>query len=98
MIADDMMSFIKKDIVVFGVGVFVFIILTLWFIFRNIKISYYAITGLCNFSCYHGWSFRFHRMEGNSNFIKFYCLDAYSEYGNEYPFNSKISTNQKRIS
>ena len=37
MIADDMMSFIKNDIIVFGVGVFVFIILTLWFIFRNFK-------------------------------------------------------------
>jgi len=37
MIADDMMTFIKNDIVVFGFGVFVFIILTLWFIFRNIK-------------------------------------------------------------
>ena len=37
MIADDMMSYIKSDIVVFGIGVFVFIILTLWFIFRNIK-------------------------------------------------------------
>ena len=37
MIANDMMSFIKSDIVVFGFGVFVFIIFTLWFIFRNIK-------------------------------------------------------------
>ena len=37
MIADDMMSYIKSDIVVFGVGVLIFIILTLWFIFRNIK-------------------------------------------------------------
>ena len=37
MIADDMMSFIKNDIVVFGMGVFAFIILTLWLIFRNIK-------------------------------------------------------------
>ena len=37
MIADDMMSFIKSDIVVFGIGVFIFIVLTLWFIFRNIK-------------------------------------------------------------
>ena len=37
MIADDMMSFIKKDIIVFGLGVFVFIILTLWFIFRDFK-------------------------------------------------------------
>ena len=37
MIADDMMSFIKSDIIVFGIGVFFFIVLTLWFIFRNIK-------------------------------------------------------------
>tara|TARA_B100000963_G_scaffold271195_1_gene239380 strand:+ start:426 stop:2906 length:2481 start_codon:yes stop_codon:yes gene_type:complete len=37
MIADDMMSYIKKDIVVFGIGVFIFIIFTLWFIFRNFK-------------------------------------------------------------
>ena len=37
MIADDMMSFIKNDIVVFGFGVFTFIIITLWLIFRNIK-------------------------------------------------------------
>ena len=37
MIADDMMSFIKNDIIVFGVGVFIFIIFTLWFIFKKIK-------------------------------------------------------------
>ena len=37
MIADDMMSFIKSDIIVFGIGVFIFIVLTLWFIFRNLK-------------------------------------------------------------
>ena len=37
MIANDMMSFIKKDILVFGIGVFTFIIFTLWLIFRNFK-------------------------------------------------------------
>ena len=37
MIADDMMSYIKSDIVIFGIGVFVFIIITLWLVFRNIK-------------------------------------------------------------
>ena len=37
MIADDMMSYIKSDIIVFGIGVFVFIIFTLWLIFRDIK-------------------------------------------------------------
>ncbi len=37
MIADDMMSYIKSDIVVFGIGVFIFIVLTLWLIFKNLK-------------------------------------------------------------
>ena len=37
MIADDMMSYIKSDIVVFGIGVFIFIIFTLWLIFKNLK-------------------------------------------------------------
>ena len=36
MIADDMMSFIKNDIVVFGTGVFLFIVATLWFVFRKL--------------------------------------------------------------
>ena len=36
MIADDMMSFIKSDIIVFGIGVLLFIIGTLWFIFRKL--------------------------------------------------------------
>ena len=36
MIADDMMSFIKNDIIVFGSGVFLFIIATLWFVFRKL--------------------------------------------------------------
>ena len=36
MIADDMMSFIKNDIIVFGAGVFLFIIATLWFVFRKL--------------------------------------------------------------
>ena len=36
MIADDMMTYIKNDIVVFGAGVFLFIVCTLWFVFRNL--------------------------------------------------------------
>jgi uncharacterized protein len=35
MIADDMMTYVKNDIVVFGAGVFLFIICTLWFVFRS---------------------------------------------------------------
>ena len=36
MIADDMMTFIKNDIIVFGIGVLFFIIGTLWFVFRRL--------------------------------------------------------------
>ena len=36
MIADDMMSFIKSDIIVFGLGVLLFIIVTLWFVFKKL--------------------------------------------------------------
>ena len=36
MIADDMMSFIKSDIIVFGIGVLLFIIITLWYVFRKL--------------------------------------------------------------
>ncbi len=36
MIADDMMSFIKSDIIVFGLGVLLFIVATLWYVFRKL--------------------------------------------------------------
>ncbi|MDC0518376.1 MMPL family transporter [Candidatus Pelagibacter sp.] len=36
MIADDMMTFIKSDVIVFGLGVLLFIIATLWFVFRKL--------------------------------------------------------------
>ena len=36
MIADDMMTFIKSDILVFGLGVLIFIVLTLWYVFRKL--------------------------------------------------------------
>jgi predicted RND superfamily exporter protein len=49
MITDDMMSFIKSDIVVFGIGVFIFIIITLWLIFKKIKWVVIPLTG-CAFS------------------------------------------------
>ena len=37
MIADDMMSFIRKDLVIFGLGVFIFIVATLAFVFRRLR-------------------------------------------------------------
>ena len=36
MIADDMMTFIKSDIIVFGLGVLLFIIATLWLVFKKL--------------------------------------------------------------
>jgi predicted RND superfamily exporter protein len=49
MITDDMMTFIQNDIVVFGIGVFVFIIITLWLIFKKIKWVIIPLLG-CTFS------------------------------------------------
>ena len=49
MITDAMMSFVKSDIVVFGIGVFLFIIVTLWLIFKKIKLVVIPLLG-CAFS------------------------------------------------
>ena len=49
MITDDMMSFVQNDIVVFGIGVFLFIIITLWLIFKKIKLVIIPLLG-CAFS------------------------------------------------
>ena len=49
MITDDMMSFVQSDIVVFGIGVFLFIIITLWLIFKKIKLVIIPLLG-CAFS------------------------------------------------
>ena len=49
MIADDMMTFIKNDIIVFGFGVFLFIIFTLWYVFRKLIWIFIPISS-CFFS------------------------------------------------
>ncbi len=49
MITDDMMSFVQSDIVIFGIGVFLFIIITLWLIFKKIKLVVIPLLG-CAFS------------------------------------------------
>ena len=49
MITDDMMSFVQSDIIVFGVGVFLFIIITLWLIFKKIRLVIIPLMG-CAFS------------------------------------------------
>ena len=62
MIADDMITFIKKDIIVFGFGVFIFIIFTLWLVFRNINWVFFplltcavSITLMIGFLSTVGW-------------------------------------------
>ena len=37
MIVEDLINYVKKDIVTFGSGVFIFMLITLWIIFRDIK-------------------------------------------------------------
>ncbi len=37
MVADDMISFIKRDLETFGVGIFLFLVITLWVIFRRLR-------------------------------------------------------------
>jgi len=62
MIADDMMTFIKNDIVVFGLGVFVFIIATLWYVFRRliwiivpISSCFFSVTIMTGLLGFLGW-------------------------------------------
>ena len=37
MIVEDLINYVKKDIAIFGSGVFIFMLITLWIIFRDIK-------------------------------------------------------------
>ena len=78
MIADDMMTFIKSDIVVFGLGVLLFIIATLWFVFRKLIWIVVPISS-CLFSvvimmgsAWDSW------LESNSYFFKLYSINAHT--------------------
>ena len=62
MIADDMMTFIKNDIITFGLGVFIFIILTLWYVFRKIiwiiipiSSCFFSVVLMIGFLGFVGW-------------------------------------------
>ena len=62
MIADDMMTFIKSDIITFGLGVFAFIILTLWYVFRKliwiiipISSCFFSVVLMIGFLGFIGW-------------------------------------------
>jgi len=49
MIAFDLISFVKNDIQIFGIGVFIFILITLFYIFRDIRWMFFPLI-CCFFS------------------------------------------------
>ena len=98
MIADDMMSYIKNDIIGFWYWCFYFYNFNTLVYFQKFKMGNNAIIGLCNFSSNNDRLVRFNWMEGNCNFLKLYCINAYFKYGDEYPFNCEIFTIKKRVS
>ncbi len=62
MIADDMMTFIKKDIITFGLGVLAFIVITLWYVFRKliwiiipISSCFFSVVLMIGFLGFVGW-------------------------------------------
>ncbi len=62
MIADDMMTFIKNDIISFGIGVLAFIVITLWYVFRKliwiiipISSCFFSVVLMVGFLGFVGW-------------------------------------------
>jgi len=86
MIADDMMTYIKSDIIVFGAGVFIFIICTLWFVFRNLLWVFIPLASCFFFSSNYDWFFGLSWMESYSHIFKFYSSNANSYNGYEYSY------------
>ena len=98
MITDDMMSFIKSDIIVFGLGVLLFIIATLWFIFRKLIWIIVPISSCFFFSFNYDRSTWPSRLEGYCYILKLYCSNVNFNYGNEYSYEHPISTIERRFS
>ena len=76
MIADDMMSFIKSDIIVFGLGVLLFIIATLWFVFRKLIWIIVPISSCFLFGIDYDRITWPTWLESNCYIIKLYCTDV----------------------
>ena len=93
MIADDMMTYIKNDIIVFGAGVFLFIVCTLWFVFRSLLWVLIPLASCFFFRFNNGRIAWFIRVESYSYFIKLHCINVDFNNGNEYSHEHKIFTN-----
>ena len=95
MIADDMMTFIKSDIVIFGLGVFIFIIVTLWYVFRKLVWIVVPISSCLIISNSYDWSPWNSWVESYSYIIKLYCTNVNINNGNEYSYEYSISSIKK---
>ena len=91
MIADDMMTFIKSDIVIFGIGVLIFIIGTLWLVFRKIIWIIVPISS-CFFCSHNDGYFRIVWLESYGHIVKLYCTNVNFNNGYEYSYEHKIFT------
>ena len=97
MIADDMMSYIKKRYRGFwNRSVYFYHIYSMVY-FQKHKMGSYAFDGLCNLSDYHDWFTGFNWLEGHCHIIKLHRINADTQHGNEYSFNSKIFTIKKEF-
>ena len=94
MIADDMMSFIKNDIFVFGFGVFIFYNPYSVVSFQNLKWVLMPLLG-CTTSVIMVGLLGFIGFESNCDSFKFHCFNAI--LCNEYSRHCKISSIKKRI-
>ena len=56
-----------------------------------------AIARMRYISNYNDRVVRINWLESYSHIFKFYCVNAYFKYGNEYSCHRKISTNKKRV-
>ena len=86
MIADDMMTFIKNDIIVFGLGVFLFIVATLWYVFRRLIWIIVPISSCFFFSYNNDRTSRYLRLESYRYIIKFYSFNVNINNGYEYSY------------
>ena len=96
MVADDMISFIKNDLVIFGIGVAAFLIMMLSVIFRQMRWVVLPLLS-CTFSgMVHAWVAGIFWLGRDSYFIKFYFVDVDIDYVNECSPDSSLSSIETR--
>ena len=84
MIADDMISFIKSDLKVFGLGVLFFLIVT-WALYRQIFAVLIAHAMSRIFGNFHDGAAGHVRLAGHSGFIQLYIFATDHHDGDHDP-------------